>query len=45
MTVHRLDGVHVRLRRSKTDQEGTGTVRALPFTTNPHSCPPCAYVR
>jgi hypothetical protein len=45
VTVHRLDGVHVRLRRSKTDQEGAGTVRALPFTTNHHSCPPCAYVR
>jgi integrase len=45
VTVHRLDGVHVRLRRSKTDQEGIGTVRALPFTTNHHSCPPCAYVR
>lgn len=45
VTVHRLDGVHVRLRRSKTDQEGTGTVRASPFTTNQHSCPPCAYVR
>ena len=45
VTVHRLDGVHVRLRRSKTDQEGTGTVRALPFTTHHHSCPPCAYVR
>ncbi|MGV9868387.1 tyrosine-type recombinase/integrase [Rhodococcus koreensis] len=44
-TVHRLDGVHVRLRRSKTDQDGTGTVRALPFTTGHHSCPPCAYVR
>ena len=45
VTVHRLDGVHVRLRRSKTDQEGAGTVRALPFTTSHHSCPPCAYVR
>ena len=45
VTVHRLDGVHVRLRRSKTDQDGTGTVRALPFTTHHHSCPPCAYVR
>ncbi|WP_420855140.1 tyrosine-type recombinase/integrase [Rhodococcus koreensis] len=45
VTVHRLDGVHVRLRRSKTDQDGTGTVRALPFTTHHYSCPPCAYVR
>ncbi|GCE40926.1 putative integrase [Rhodococcus wratislaviensis] len=45
VTVHRLDGIHVRLRRSKTDQEGVGSVRALPFTTHHHSCPPCAYVR
>ncbi|TQF74352.1 site-specific integrase [Rhodococcus spelaei] len=43
--VHRLDGLHVALRRSKTDQEGTGTVRALPFTTGHLSCPPCAYLR
>ncbi|RZL76956.1 MAG: integrase [Rhodococcus sp. (in: high G+C Gram-positive bacteria)] len=45
VSVHRHDGVHVRLRRSKTDQEGTGTVRALPFTDRHDSCPPCAYVR
>ncbi|MDV7241740.1 MULTISPECIES: integrase [Rhodococcus] len=45
VTVHRLDGVHVRLRRSKTDQEGAGAVRALPFTASHASCPPCAYVR
>ena len=45
VTVHRLDGIHVRLRRSKTDQEGAGAVRAVPFTTSHLSCPPCAYVR
>jgi integrase len=45
VNVDRHDGVHVRLRRSKTDQEGTGTVRALPFTDRHDSCPPCAYVR
>ncbi|MCQ4121014.1 integrase [Rhodococcus tibetensis] len=45
VTLHRLDGVHVRLRRSKTDQEGLGVVRALPFTTSHDSCPPCAYFR
>ncbi|MFC9556067.1 site-specific integrase [Rhodococcus sp. NPDC056960] len=43
--VHRHDGVHVQLRRSKTDQEGEGTVLALPFTDRHDSCPPCAYVR
>nr|WP_241032077.1 site-specific integrase [Rhodococcus pseudokoreensis] len=45
VTVHRQDGIHVRLRRSKTDQDGAGSVRALPFTTHHHSCPPCAYAR
>nr|WP_280783952.1 site-specific integrase [Rhodococcus opacus] len=45
VSVHRHDGVHVRLRRSKTDQEGEGTVRALPFTDRHDSCPPCAYMR
>ncbi|RZL83052.1 MAG: site-specific integrase [Rhodococcus sp. (in: high G+C Gram-positive bacteria)] len=45
LTVDQHDGVHVRLRRSKTDQEGDGTVRALPYTYSHDSCPPCAYVR
>lgn len=45
VTINRLDGAHVRLRRSKTDQEGRGSVRALPFTTSHTSCPPCAYLR
>ena len=41
----RLDGAHVRLRHSKTDQDGTGTVKALPFTDRHESCPVCAWVR
>jgi hypothetical protein len=45
VAVHRLDGIHVRLRRSKTDQEGIGAVRSVPFTTHHVSCPRCAYVR
>ncbi|WP_072691667.1 site-specific integrase [Rhodococcus marinonascens] len=45
VSMHRLDGLHVRLRRSKTDQEGEGAVRAVPCTTNHHRCPPCAFVR
>ncbi|UPK66550.1 integrase (plasmid) [Rhodococcus pyridinivorans] len=45
ITLHRLDGVHVRLRKSKTDQEGRGTIRALPFTHSHTSCPPCAWMR
>ena len=45
VTLHPTDGLHVRLRRSKTDQEARGTVRALPYGRDPVTCPPCAYVR
>ncbi|CDZ89523.1 MULTISPECIES: site-specific integrase [Rhodococcus] len=45
VTRHRHDGLHVRLRRSKTDQDGRGATRALPRTTSHASCPPCAYTR
>ncbi len=43
--VHKADGLHVRLRSSKTDQEAQGQVKALPFGRDPVTCPPCAYVR
>lgn len=42
---HPLDGVHITIRRSKTDQEGRGRVHALPRTADPARCPPCAYAR
>ncbi|USI90202.1 site-specific integrase [Rhodococcus pyridinivorans] len=45
VSLHRLDGLHIRLRKSKTDQEGRGSVRALPFTHSHTSCPPCAWLR
>ncbi|OZE93204.1 integrase [Rhodococcus sp. 14-2686-1-2] len=45
ITVHRHDGLHVRLRKSKTDPEGRGAVKALPYTDSHETCPPCAYVR
>ncbi|QRI77691.1 MULTISPECIES: site-specific integrase [Rhodococcus] len=45
VALHRLDGLHIRLRKSKTDQEGRGVVRALPFTHSHTSCPPCAWMR
>ncbi|OZF25729.1 integrase [Rhodococcus sp. 14-2496-1d] len=45
VTVHRRDGLHIRLRKSKTDQEGRGAVKALPYTDSHETCPPCAYVR
>lgn len=41
----RLDGAHVHLRQSKTDQDGTGAVKALPYTTHHDSCPVCAWIR
>jgi integrase len=45
VTVHSADGLHIRVRSSKTDQEGQGVVRALPYGRDPRSCPPCALVR
>jgi len=45
VTVHRVDGLHVRLRKSKTDQEGRGAVKAVPYGRDPATCPPCAYTR
>ncbi|HZM67363.1 MAG TPA: hypothetical protein VFC16_13815, partial [Nakamurella sp.] len=45
ITLHSTDGVQVRLRTSKTDQEAHGTVKALPYGRDPVTCPPCAYVR
>lgn len=45
VSLHRLDGLHIRLRKSKTDQEGRGSIRALPFTHRHASCPPCAWMR
>ena len=45
MTVHPTDGLHVRIRSSKTDQEGQGAVRALSYGRDSLTCPPCALVR
>lgn len=42
---HPLDGIHVTVRRSKTDQEGRGRVHAIPRSDDPARCPPCAYAR
>jgi integrase len=33
------DGLTVRLRRSKTDQEGAGRTLGIPFGSNPVTCP------
>lgn len=38
------DGLVVTLRRSKTDQEGQGRKVALPYGSNPETCPVRAYL-
>ncbi|QQG95912.1 tyrosine-type recombinase/integrase [Mycobacteroides chelonae] len=43
--LHAVDGVHVHLRKSKTDQMGEGGVYPLPRTKDALRCPACAYVR
>lgn len=40
VTLHRLDGLHIHLHNSKTDQEGRGSLRALSFTHRHTSCRP-----
>ncbi|MBE5488594.1 hypothetical protein E3G71_001095 [Mycobacteroides abscessus] len=45
VALHAADGVHVHLRKSKTDQMGEGGVYPLPRTKDPLRCPACAYVR
>ncbi|WP_159453461.1 tyrosine-type recombinase/integrase [Plantibacter flavus] len=45
VTIHSEDGLHVRLLTSKTDQEGRGSVKGLPYGENPLTCPPCAFLR
>jgi site-specific recombinase XerD len=45
ITWHHLDGLHVRIRASKTDQEGHGATVVLPFGEHPGTCPPCAWLR
>jgi hypothetical protein len=37
--VEGTDGLTVRLRRSKTDQEGAGRTVGIPFGSNPVTCP------
>ncbi len=43
IALHPLDGVHLAIRQSKTDQEGAGSVHAIPRSDRPDRCPPCAY--
>ena len=39
------DGLYLRIRSSKTDQEGAGATVALPFGQHPGTCPPRALLR
>lgn len=43
--LHAADGIHVHLRKSKTDQLGEGGTYPLPRTKDALRCPACAYVR
>lgn len=43
VTRHETDGLHVMLRRGKTDQAGKGFLKALPYAKNPLTCAPCAF--
>ncbi|APE12655.1 hypothetical protein BO226_25220 (plasmid) [Rhodococcus sp. 2G] len=42
---HPVDGLHLTVRVSKTDQDGGGQVKVAPFGTDHHRCPVCAYQR
>jgi len=42
---HPDDGIHVRIRTSKTDQDAAGATIVLPYGQNAGTCPPCAALR
>ncbi|WP_137725796.1 tyrosine-type recombinase/integrase [Prescottella subtropica] len=42
---HRVDGLHLWVWVSKTDQEGAGQVKVAPFGRTHERCPVCAYRR
>lgn len=45
VSLHRIDGLHIRLRHSKGDQQSEGQTKAIPYGTSHESCGPCAYIR
>jgi integrase len=45
VTLHETDGLRLRIRRSKTDQEARGRTKALPYGATPATCPVCAFIR
>jgi integrase len=42
VTVDRHDGLRIYLPKAKTDQEGEGAIRAVPYGTQALTCGPCA---
>lgn len=42
---HRADGLYVTVRRSKADRNAQGRTVTLPYGSDPHTCPVCAYRR
>ena len=42
---HPADGLHLRIRSSKTDQEHLGATIVLPYGAHAGTCPPCAALR
>ncbi len=45
ITRHRGDGIHLHIGTSKTDQDGRGTTKAVPYGHTAAACGPCAYLR
>ncbi|WP_226360826.1 hypothetical protein [Pseudonocardia sp. ICBG1142] len=45
VSFHPVDGLHVRIARSKTDQTGRGATVVLPYGARAGTCPPCAVLR
>nr|WP_231857511.1 tyrosine-type recombinase/integrase [Tsukamurella pulmonis] len=45
VALHEIDGLHIQIRRSKSDQEGQGLLRAVPRAEDPARCTACAAVR
>ncbi|SKT57073.1 integrase [Mycobacteroides abscessus subsp. massiliense] len=45
VALHALDGLHLTVRQSKTDQEGIGSVHAIPRSEAADRCAPCAFHR
>lgn len=41
--VENANGLEIELRRSKTDQDGKGMIKAIPYGSNPDLCPVRAY--